>query len=168
MVVKDISLNTLMEAYENRQDKYKALLNAGMDKAAEGYLNAVETESNPPSELMFLPATSWRYQPFRSPADKDDADEIEIIYNLPKEDGDKLMREVLVLLKQIDTMIPSDSGSPYYIFYFDVYCNKIKIGYASTQFNDNFDMVVQKNDDQWFLCQIGLGEFGILDPPIPI
>jgi hypothetical protein len=92
------------------------------------------------------------------PVNNPENDEVEIYYQLPKENANTLLKELFTVLHQIDDIV-NDSEQSFDITYFDVCEDKITIGYWGTEENSSFEAKVFKEADKWYCEQIGTKKY---------
>ena len=87
---------------------------------------------------------------------------VEVYFHTSKENADLIMKNLFIILYKIDTFVQGDGFDDYEISQFDVYDNKVVIGYWGTKVNTSFDANVFIEAGKWYCTEIGMMKF---NPP---
>ena len=94
-----------------------------------------------------------------------DSDCIEVYYNAQRKEADALLNELFAVLYLVDEMVQEGDINNYDVAYFDVSENKVMVGYWGTKVNTSFDVILFREDGEWYLAGQGMLKY---DPPVKI
>lgn len=96
------------------------------------------------------------------PANNLNKDEVELYFHTPNEIADLLIKDFFAIFPQIDVIVQENDRDNYDIAYFNIYDERIEIGYFGNKVNTNFEVKVFRKDEQWYCAKIGMKRF---NPP---
>lgn len=96
------------------------------------------------------------------PANNPNTDEVELYFYTPNEIADSLIKDFFAVFPKIDVIVQENDRDNYDITYFNIYDERIEIGYFGNKVNTNFEVKVFRKDEQWYCTEIGMKKF---NPP---
>jgi len=90
--------------------------------------------------------------------------DVEVYLQTSKENADTLLRGLFKVLYLLDTVVDDgECTDDYDIMYFDVFDNKVTIGYWGTKVSTNYDVKVFNELGRWYCESYGMK---IFEPPV--